>query len=288
MYDDGMHNDGAAGDQVFGAGFTISGPEVQYYLYAENNNTGAFLPERAEHEFLSLTVQAEPAEAGDLVLNEYLPANNTGITNEKGSKKDWIEIYNRSSKTIFLDDFSLSDDKSKPSKWNFPKNLLMVPGEYKIIWADGENAVYLDPHTNFSLSGTNGQVVLGFKGAIDQESSYSTPGNDRSVGRCPDALGPFMLQSRATPGAANDCISSSSDESGSDEFFIYPNPCQNTLYLRTDNALRYSEIYDLQGQAVYRTTDPLQLDLTTLKPGFYVLKSLDANGKIHLAKFIKI
>ncbi len=55
MFDDGAHGDGAAGDNVYGASLPVSSLLIQYYIYAENTNVGAFSPVRAEHEFYSLT-----------------------------------------------------------------------------------------------------------------------------------------------------------------------------------------------------------------------------------------
>lgn len=50
MYDDGAHNDGASGDQVYGV--TVAAADtVQFYIYADNANAGAFLPARAEHVY---------------------------------------------------------------------------------------------------------------------------------------------------------------------------------------------------------------------------------------------
>lgn len=53
MYDDGNHNDGAAGDGNYGTSFVVSSGKMEYYVYAENNLAGIFSPARAEHEFIS-------------------------------------------------------------------------------------------------------------------------------------------------------------------------------------------------------------------------------------------
>jgi hypothetical protein len=288
MYDDGQHQDGVAADGIYGNSFTIEEAEVQYYLYAENNNTGAFLPERAEHEFFSLPILTETAEAGDLVLNEFMTSNNSGISNEKGSQKDWIEIHNRTDKTLSMELFSLSDDKTKPTKWTFPKNTMIGPREYQIIWADGENAVYLDPHTNFSLSANSGNVVLSYQGTIDQEHAYNAPGNDRSIGRCPDHVGSFILQSKPTPGETNDCVSASDEISDSEEIHIYPNPVVDKLFIRSKHTFMQTEIMDLQGQLIQSFKAITEMDISPLHPGVYILKSLDKRGRIQMHKFIKI
>jgi hypothetical protein len=59
MYDDGAHGDGTAGDNVYGASVSITGQEIQYFIYAENGNAGMFSPERAENEYYTLRAGAE-------------------------------------------------------------------------------------------------------------------------------------------------------------------------------------------------------------------------------------
>jgi len=56
MYDDGAHNDGAAGDNIYGESFTMLSAQAQYYIYAENAQASIFSPERAEHEFYKLNI----------------------------------------------------------------------------------------------------------------------------------------------------------------------------------------------------------------------------------------
>ncbi len=67
MYDDGQHGDAEAGDGIFGVQIKMILDQTQYYAYAENASAGAFSPERAEHEYytISSSVSAEePTPAG--------------------------------------------------------------------------------------------------------------------------------------------------------------------------------------------------------------------------------
>ena len=50
MFDDGNHNDGAANDGRYGAKITNSSNIVEFYLYAENDSSGVFSPERAAYD----------------------------------------------------------------------------------------------------------------------------------------------------------------------------------------------------------------------------------------------
>jgi hypothetical protein len=51
MYDDGLHDDGAAEDGIYGVSVPLSADNLQFYIYAENESAGKFAPQRAEHEF---------------------------------------------------------------------------------------------------------------------------------------------------------------------------------------------------------------------------------------------
>jgi len=88
LYDDGAHGDGASGDGVFGAECPLLSLNVQYYIYAENAQTGAFSPERAEHEFYSIEPEIAAAEQGEIFLNEVIANNLDGIQNEQGKIRD--------------------------------------------------------------------------------------------------------------------------------------------------------------------------------------------------------
>ncbi len=73
MYDDGNHNDGTAGDGVYGALISVGSTDVQYNIYAENNDAVKFSPERAEYEFYTIEV------SGDLVINEFMVDNDNVV-----------------------------------------------------------------------------------------------------------------------------------------------------------------------------------------------------------------
>ncbi|MBI3234598.1 MAG: CotH kinase family protein, partial [Bacteroidetes bacterium] len=54
MFDDGNHNDGVAGDHIYGATISYNISTTELYIYAENDQAGSFSPPRAEYEFHSL------------------------------------------------------------------------------------------------------------------------------------------------------------------------------------------------------------------------------------------
>lgn len=59
---------------------------------------------------------------GGLVINEFMAANRETIENpaQPGEYSDWIELYNASDRPIILDGMYLTDDLSRPTKWQIP------------------------------------------------------------------------------------------------------------------------------------------------------------------------
>lgn len=93
--------------------------------------------------------------ASEIIINEFLAANKTGITDEDGDHSDWIEIYNRSNYPVNLSGWSLTDNPTQPQKWPFP-NITLGSHDYLVIFASGKNRKEVAPgaflHTNFKLS----------------------------------------------------------------------------------------------------------------------------------------
>ncbi len=89
MYDDGLHNDGIANDNIYSAAVMMFSDKLEYYIYAENNDAGIFSPERAEHEFHSLLsnktsdteqIKLYPNPADDVI--NILPGRNAKMNFE--------------------------------------------------------------------------------------------------------------------------------------------------------------------------------------------------------------
>ncbi|HRD38560.1 MAG TPA: lamin tail domain-containing protein, partial [Bacteroidia bacterium] len=135
MFDNGLHNDGASGDNVFGATFTMTASQAQYYVYAENNNAGKFAPERAEHEFYNL-IAIQTATLGQVKINEFLADNQGDVQNEFNQYEDWIELHNTTSTPLELSGLFLTDNFASPFKFTIPQNTIIQPNGYLIIWAD--------------------------------------------------------------------------------------------------------------------------------------------------------
>lgn len=98
---------------------------------------------------------------GQVIISEFLASNKNSIKDQFGQNTDWIELYNNSSTTVNLLNWSLTDDSSQPQKWKFP-SVSLAPGEYMLVFASDRNikqtSSYL--HTNFKLSASGEYLGL--------------------------------------------------------------------------------------------------------------------------------
>ncbi len=188
MLDDGAHNDGAAGDGVFGISIAVANSDMHYYIYGENANAASFLPPRAEFEDSLITVIA-PTGTG-IVVNEFQADNATTITDQDGEYEDWIELYNSTAAPIALGGFHLSDKLDNFGKWTFPDTTIAAYG-YLTIWAD-EDGTQVGLHANFKLSASGEAIVFSNPDLTVIDSlSFGVQVTDSSYSRCPNGTGPF-------------------------------------------------------------------------------------------------
>ncbi|HKQ38067.1 MAG TPA: lamin tail domain-containing protein, partial [Verrucomicrobiae bacterium] len=147
------------------------------------------------------------AGRGDLVINEILAANQTGLLDEDGGVEDWIEIYNRGTSTLDLSGWSLSDDPEDPGRWSFTSGSIS-PGGYVIVFASGKDRRSAGGtnrfHTNFQLA--NGGEFLGLytpdsPRALASALEYPEQRNDHSYGY--DSNGALRYFATPTPGSPN-------------------------------------------------------------------------------------
>ena len=95
-------------------------------------------------------------------ITEVMLSNDNVETVSSGGYVDWIELYNASAETVELSGYGLSDNLGRARKWQFPEGAIILPGEYKIIWCDGNEAANsaAEPHASFGLSQAGGYSVV--------------------------------------------------------------------------------------------------------------------------------
>ena len=145
-----------------------------------------------------------------LWINEVQADNLTGITNSAGQHTGWLELYNPSINMISLSGLYLANNYANLLQWAFPAGAVINPGQFKIIFADGQTGLSTlnELHTSFVLASGSGSVALarvynGQPQVLDYVDYENISPND-SYGSFPDGQS-FIRQEffQATPGATN-------------------------------------------------------------------------------------
>lgn len=284
MYDDGQHNDGAAGDGIYGAGFTASTPKSEYYIYAENGSAGAFLPVRAEHEFFSLETSLPAPNAGDVVINELLADNVAGATDPAGEPEDWIELYNNTNADVKLTGLYLSDDPGNPGKWAFPVGTSIPAKGYLIVWAD-EDGSQTGLHANFKLKAAGEFLALSASdGTILDSITFGAQDADRSFGRFPNGTGSFS-DMPTTFAAENSLTTAVGDLSETGALLrVFPNPASGRVQVSVGEQLADADIRLLDARGVllqafqFEAFNATEISVADLPTGVFFL-SVFSGGK---------
>ena len=273
MYDDGNNGDGVAGDGIFGTTINVDARDVQYYIYAENNDAGVFSPERAEKEFHQIAV------VSGLVINEIMAANLLEVSDQNGEFDDWVELYNGGNTSINLNGFYLSDNENDLTKWSFP-NTTIQPNDYLIIWCDTAGTSQTGLHTTYRLSADQEEVYLSDPSGnvIDAVHFVNMP-TDIAYARVPNGFGTFVHQSHSQD-LHNNSISSENNIQISTRMRVYPNPSNNKIYIL--GASEKLEVFNIIGECVFKSENVNSINISDWRSGIYFVKS----GK-SVVKFIK-
>jgi hypothetical protein len=182
-----------------------------------------------------------------LWINEVQADNQSGVTNHLGGLSGWIELFNPSTNAVDLSGLYLSTNYASLTAWSFPAGTTIGPGEFKLLFADGESALSIpnELHVGLVLNRGSGSLALsrvwqGQAQVLDYIDYTNLP-PDHSYGSLPDGQS-FDRQefTSATPGAANNTTYSSAfipyqfaGEVYTQNFDALPNP--GTISVNTAN-----------------------------------------------------
>ena len=265
MYDDGNHNDGTAGDLIYGATITgmIEGNQTLYQIFADDSQGNSNL------------IPCEPViiPSGDdtplLFINEFMASNDNTIADEHGNYSDWIEIYNGSDDDIWLGNLYLTDNLGTPNKWLMPDFTLASDG-FVLFWADG-NPGNGEFHTNFKVSKDGEEIgVFTENHSVVDEIVFGAQTTDISYGREDDGSIEWIFFNSPTPGSSNSA-SSINELALRNNFTLYPNPASgNTVNL--SSFINY-KIYNIYGQIIGEGNNSNQINISEYINGIYIVIS---------------
>lgn len=104
--------------------------------------------------------QTRAADASEpLRLNEVLFRNIYSVIDQYGDHSDFVEFLNCGAEAVHLSEYWLSDDFFEPLKWNCP-DVVLEPGEYRLIFLSGRESVETELHAPFSVSDSDSGLML--------------------------------------------------------------------------------------------------------------------------------
>ena len=143
---------------------------------------------------------ADGESASPVRLNEIMAAGKL-CTDPDGAPADWIEVINLGTETVDLGGMGLSD-KERESRYVFPAGTLLAPGETRVVWCVGEDAVREDQAAfRISKLGTETIFLLDERGTALDRVQLPYLKDDTSYAR---RSGTWTVTTNATPGYAND------------------------------------------------------------------------------------
>lgn len=196
--------------------------------------------------------------AQQVVINEFVAKNHSGIVDSDNDHSDWIELYNAGTVAINLENYSLSDDAGNLQKWSFP-NITIAPNEFLLVFASGKNILDVNElHTNFKISSGGEALFLSDNSqAIISQSQAVQLNTDEAFGQVPDASGSWIKIAWPTPGASNNA--------SNELLFSHNEGFYNAaFYLDIQSHLADSVFYTLNGELPHAGanlyTEPLFVD----------------------------
>lgn len=218
-----------------------------------------------------------------LVINEYQADNESTASDQWGEFADWIELYNNSNQPIDLTGYFLSDKIGDPTLFEFPDTTIQA-NDYIIIWCD-QGLMEPGLHTFFKLGNDGDDILLSNADTLTIDyTRFGLQIPDDSEGRFSNGIGSIECMI-PTFSASNGQVDGLFENSGLEPFEIWPNPAENTLWVRhTGNNKVDVQIFDVQGRklnSIQIQSGDNRIDISALKQGVYILRSDE-----RMAKFV--
>ncbi|MCR5131739.1 MAG: CotH kinase family protein [Prevotella sp.] len=239
-------------------------------------------------------------------INEISAANSIYV-NEYGNKNDWVELYNTTDQPIDIAGYYLTDNTSKPEKYQISAEGLgtntVIPAHGRLlVWCDKLATTRQALHASFKLSAEGGSVMLT---SADKSWTdvlrYEAHDGNHTYGRYPDGGNDIYAMTVPTiekPNLLNsyDNVTDQTALNIGTQFVASANGLKLSyasprLLVKGENQGNVRiDIYTTGGQLVESTTVALhsgraQLDVSHLAAGLYIGRATDADGNRVSCKF---
>ena len=153
------------------------------------------------------TPQAD-AQVPTVVINEFVAANETGLTDNTGATEDWIELHNTANTSADLTGWTIADGDD-----SYTFGAVAIPANgYRVLIASGDlgRSTPAETHLPFKLSASGEPLTLRDAAGVVSQPNFGAPGfpalpSDTGYGLASD--GSLAFFTNPTPGSANGAAS---------------------------------------------------------------------------------
>jgi hypothetical protein len=144
-----------------------------------------------------------------LWLNEILPNNTAGLKDSHDQRDPWVELYNAGWEPVSLDGWGLANQLTNLAGWAFPAGALVQPGQFLVVWLDGDTAAAPpgEWHASFRVDPASGSLALvrlqDGQPAVMDYLDYTGLAPDQAFGAPADQRFELREPLAPTPGASN-------------------------------------------------------------------------------------
>ena len=152
-------------------------------------------------------ISNQETSVSGIVINEFMAANQSVITDEYGEFDDWIEIFNASDTPVNIAGLFITDSLTNKTRYRLPltdtDSLLIQPNDHLLLWADNQPEQGIS-HLGFKLGSDGESIGLIQQNGIDfiDLLEYPDISADVAMGRLPDGSPGFHITT-PTPGTTN-------------------------------------------------------------------------------------
>jgi len=192
-------------------------------------------------------------EDPEIVINEFLAANEICCISPDGNTEDFVELYNFGTDTININGWGFSDTNGEVATTAPDTNI--APEGFIVLWFTGDTTGFPKIDSKLSPDGetiyiadANGNPIISY--------DYGPQTDDISYGRFPDGSESWTYFSSPTPGAPNIESLQLENELIPKSFTVFPaypnpfNPVTTLSYDIPNKGFVDVTVYDMMGRAI--------------------------------------
>ena len=190
-------------------------------LYNEETNTNGFY---LDVDISGYYYEIPEIDTPDVVINEFLAANENCCISPDGNTEDFVELYNFGTDTININGWGFSDTNGEVATTAPDTNI--VPGGFIVLWFTGDTTGFPEIDSKLSADGET-IYITDADGNPMISYDFGPQTDDVSYGRNPDGSETWEYFSNPTPGTSNIESLQLQNEIISESFTVftaYPNP----------------------------------------------------------------